>query len=88
MNFQQLRSIREAARQLHLASSAVNRQLLQLEAQVGSPLFERMPGGLKMTAAGELFSRHVITVLQDERRLASELDMLKGIRQSACHTVR
>lgn len=74
-------SIREAARRLHVASSAVNRQLLQLEDQLGAPLFERLPTGLKLTAAGELFSHHVITVLQDERRLHGELDMLKGLRR-------
>ena len=74
-------SIREAARRLHVASSAVNRQLLQLEEAIGSPLFERMPGGLKLTAAGEVFSRHVITVLQDEHRMYGELEALKGIRR-------
>jgi DNA-binding transcriptional LysR family regulator len=74
-------SIREAARRLHVASSAINRQLLQLEEAIGSPLFDRMPGGLRLTAAGEIFSRHVITVLQDEHRMASELDALKGIRR-------
>lgn len=76
-------SIREAARRLHVASSAVNRQLLQLEAEVGSPLFERMSTGLKLTPAGEVFSLHVITVLQDERRMAGELEMLRGIRRGA-----
>ncbi|RYZ03192.1 MAG: LysR family transcriptional regulator [Comamonadaceae bacterium] len=80
-------SIREAARRLHVASSAVNRQLLQLEGEIGSPLFERLPGGLKLTAAGELFSRHVITVLQDEQRLAGELELLKGIRRGALNLV-
>ncbi|WP_028310436.1 LysR family transcriptional regulator [Derxia gummosa] len=74
-------SIREAARRLHLASSAVNRQLLQLEEEVGTPLFERMPGGLVLTAAGEVFSRHVITVLQDERRMEHELEALRGVRR-------
>ncbi|WP_257211646.1 LysR family transcriptional regulator, partial [Sphingobium sp. IP1] len=34
-------SIREAARRLNVASSAVNRQLLKLEAELGTPLFER-----------------------------------------------
>ena len=33
-------SIRAAARQLHITASAVNRQLLQLEDEVGTPLFE------------------------------------------------
>lgn len=74
-------SIREAARRMHLASSAVNRQLLQLEEEVGSPLFERLPSGLRLTAAGEIFSRHVICVLQDEHRMVSELDALKGLRR-------
>ncbi|WP_371319923.1 LysR family transcriptional regulator [Variovorax sp. dw_308] len=80
-------SIREAARRLHVASSAVNRQLLQLEAEIGSPLFERMSTGLKLTPAGEVFSLHVITVLQDERRMASELDMLRGIRRGSISVV-
>lgn len=75
------RSIREAARQLHVASSAVNRQLLKLEAEIGTPLFERLPSGLALTAAGEAFARHVITVLQDARRFDSEMDALRGIRR-------
>ncbi|MFI8480806.1 LysR family transcriptional regulator [Pseudomonas sp. NPDC078700] len=74
-------SIREAARRLHLASSAVNRQLLQLEEELGSPLFERLSSGMRLTPTGEIFSRHVITVLQDEHRMASELDALKGLRR-------
>ena len=36
------RSIRGAARGLNVASSAVNRQVLALEAEVGEPLFERL----------------------------------------------
>ncbi|MDH1428421.1 LysR family transcriptional regulator [Comamonas aquatica] len=74
-------SIREAARHLHVSASAVNRQLLQLEEEIGSPLFDRMTGGLRLTAVGELFARHVTTVLQDQNRLVSELDALRGIRR-------
>lgn len=76
-------SIRDAARKLHVASSAVNRQLLQLEEDLGTPLFERMSTGLRLTPAGEVFSRHVITVLQDEQRLATELEMLRGVRRGS-----
>lgn len=78
-------SIREAARRLHVASSAVNRQLLLLEDEVGSPLFERMSSGLRLTPAGEVFSRHVITVLQDAARLQVELDMLRGVHRGSLH---
>ncbi len=80
-------SIREAARRLHVASSAVNRQLLQLEAEIGVPLFERLTTGLRLTPAGELLTRHVITVLQDEQRLHNELDALNGIRRGAISLV-
>ncbi|MFO6004161.1 LysR family transcriptional regulator [Pseudomonas aeruginosa] len=40
-------SIREAARRLNVASSAVNRQILKLEDEIGAPLFDRLPGGLR-----------------------------------------
>jgi len=73
-------SIREASRRLNVASSAVNRQILKLEDEIGTPLFERLPGGLRLTAAGEIFARHVIVVLQDTERVRSELDALQGLR--------
>jgi DNA-binding transcriptional LysR family regulator len=72
--------IREAARQLNIASSAVNRQILGLEAEIGYPLFERLPSGLKLTAAGEVVAHHVIGLLRDAERVESELDALQGLR--------
>lgn len=73
-------SIRAAARQLNVASSAVNRQILNLEAEIGTALFNRLSAGLKLTAAGEIVARHVIAVLRDGERAVSELDALKGLR--------
>src|SRR5258708_13787934 len=73
-------SIREASRRLNVASSAVNRQILKLEAEIGAPLFDRLPGGLKLTAAGETVARHVIAVLQDLERARSDVDALSGAR--------
>ncbi|MDM0046173.1 LysR family transcriptional regulator [Variovorax dokdonensis] len=78
-------SIRGAAKHLHVTASAINRQLLQLEQEVGTPLFERLPSGLQLTSAGESFARHVITVLQDSHRLANDLDALRGIRRGSVH---
>ncbi|GAB2179906.1 LysR family transcriptional regulator [Denitratisoma sp. agr-D3] len=80
-------SIREAARQLHVASSAVNRQLLELEGQLGTPLFERLSAGLRLTAAGEIVAQHVISVLQDARRVEGELEALRGIRRGEVNVV-
>lgn len=47
-------SVRKAAETLHLTPSAVNQQILNLEAEVGVPLFDRFPRGMKLTAAGEI----------------------------------
>jgi LysR family transcriptional regulator, glycine cleavage system transcriptional activator len=44
-----------AASRLHLTQSAVSKQLLGLEAHVGTALFERNAGGLKITEAGQIF---------------------------------
>jgi DNA-binding transcriptional LysR family regulator len=74
-------SIREAARKLGVAASAINRQLIKFETDLGMPLFERFPNGMKLTAAGEVFARHVLTVLQDAQRAAEELDSLRGLRR-------
>ena len=49
-----LGSIRRAADELHVSASAIDRQILNAEAQIGVPLFERLPTGLRLTAAGEI----------------------------------
>ena len=72
-------SIRQAARQLHLSSSALNRQLLAIEDQVGSPLFERLHSGLRLTPAGEVMARHAIHVMQDTHRMTAELQALRRL---------
>jgi DNA-binding transcriptional LysR family regulator len=73
-------SIREAARRLNVASSAVNRQILGLEAEIGHPLFERLSTGLKLTASGEVVAHHVIGLLRDAERMEAELNALQGLR--------
>ncbi|WP_062763132.1 LysR family transcriptional regulator [Falsirhodobacter sp. alg1] len=73
-------SIREGARQLNVASSAVNRQILKLEEEIGAPLFERRSTGIVLTTAGEMLARHVIVVLQDLERAKSDISALRGAR--------
>ena len=80
-------SIRAAARRLNVASSAVNCQILSLEAEIGTQLFDRLPAGLKLTAAGEILAQHVITVLRDAERTESELDALHGLRAGTVELV-
>ena len=73
-------SIRKAAQRLFVASSAVNRQILQLEKELGAELFDRLPTGMRLNAAGECVLRHVRTTLHDFELLRSELDAQKGER--------
>jgi DNA-binding transcriptional LysR family regulator len=72
------KSIREASRQLNVASSAVSRQLISLEQLIGAPLFDRLASGLKLTAAGEALARYVTSILQDAARTEHELEAVMG----------
>jgi DNA-binding transcriptional LysR family regulator len=45
------------------------------------PLFEHLPEGMKRTPAGEVYARHAIAVLQDEKLVAVEFDALRGLRR-------
>lgn len=75
-----LGSIRKAAEQLNVASSAINRQLLKLEDMLGTRLFERLPRGVRLTPAGELLIKHVRNTLRDFDLVRSEIEDLKGLR--------
>ena len=47
-------SIRKAADKLAITSTALNRRILQIEEEIGQPLFERLPGGVRLNTAGEI----------------------------------
>jgi DNA-binding transcriptional LysR family regulator len=76
----ELLSIRECARRLNVASSAVSRQISQLEDALGMVLFQREGRRIKMTAAGEILYRHVRRVASPLEAAVSELDMLRGLK--------
>lgn len=78
-------SIRKAADALHIASSALNRRILDLEEEVGSPLFERLPRGVRLTTAGELFLAYVRRSMKDLRTLEVQIE---GLRREQHGTVR
>jgi len=78
-------SIRKAADRLQVASSAVNRQLLQLESELGVELFERLPRGIRATAAGELLLAYIQEWSQDTEKLRQEIGRLKGGTRGTIH---
>jgi DNA-binding transcriptional LysR family regulator len=72
-------SIRKAAEALSVASSAVNRQILRLEEEIGVPLFERSRAGVRPTPAGELLLRHVRETQNEFQRARAEIASLGGL---------
>src|SRR4030095_7818944 len=56
-----------AAERLRVAQPALSRQIQDLEGEIGFKLFERLPRGVKISAAGKCF-------LEDARRILHELN--------------
>jgi DNA-binding transcriptional LysR family regulator len=72
-------SIRKAADVLNVASSALNRQILDLELDLGSALFERLPRGVRLTAAGEVFLAYVRQAISELKAVESQVEQLRGL---------
>jgi molybdate transport repressor ModE-like protein len=73
-------SLSAAAREAHLALAAASRRVRELEDAVGEPLFERHGRGVLPTAAGRVFARHAVSLLQNLEQLGSELaDLRSGV---------
>lgn len=67
--------VTEAAQALHVAQSAVSRQIFNLEAELGVDLFIRKGRNVKLTAIGKIFLEHMekaINVIDDARQVVSE----------------
>jgi DNA-binding transcriptional LysR family regulator len=74
-------SIRKAADHLNITASAVNRRIMDLEEELGAPLFERRPRGVRLTAAGEVFVNYLRQQDGDVERMKSQIEDLKGMRR-------
>jgi DNA-binding transcriptional LysR family regulator len=74
-------SIRRAASRLHVTASAVNRRIMDLEEELGAPLFERKARGVRLTAAGEVFVRYVREQGAGLERTRSHIEDLRGLRR-------
>lgn len=72
-------SIRAAGARLHVAPSAINRQLIMFEAELGEPLFERLPRGMRPTPAGEVLLAHIRETMQHYRQTVAEVRALQAL---------
>ena len=74
-------SIRKAAETLSITSTALNRRLLAIEEELGVDLFERVPKGVQLSAAGEILLLHIREQIADMARVKSQISDLKGERR-------
>lgn len=74
-------SIRQAAETLAITSTALNRRILAMEEDLGVPIFERLPRGVRLTTAGEILIHHVREQLSDMERVKSQIADLAGERR-------
>lgn len=74
-------SIRKASETLNVAASAIDRQILRAEQELGVALFERLPGGLRPTAAGELLLNCANAWRKDLERVRAQMADLVGLRR-------
>lgn len=81
MDFRQIRyflavaeheNFRRASEVMHVAQSALSKHVLDLETRLGTALFERLPKGVRLTQAGQVFA--------EEGRRALEAMRLAEIR--------
>jgi DNA-binding transcriptional LysR family regulator len=72
-------SIRKAADALNVASSALNRRILDLELDLATALFERLPRGVRLTSAGEVFLAYARQAISELKAVESQVEQLRGL---------
>ncbi|HEX5659182.1 MAG TPA: LysR substrate-binding domain-containing protein, partial [Polyangiales bacterium] len=72
-------NITRAARRLSTSQPAISKQLAELEEALGTPLFHRLPRGVRLTEAGHILLRHADRIFQEEGQAESELAALSGL---------
>lgn len=71
-------SIAGAARQQHIAASAVSHRIHELELATGTKLLNRLPRGVELTAAGRVFMERGTKILNELRDLDKDLKQFAG----------
>jgi DNA-binding transcriptional LysR family regulator len=70
VNVAELGSVSRAAEKLFVAQPALSQQIRQLEGEIGTRLFERLPRGVRLTPAGESFLEDARTILARAQQAA------------------
>lgn len=76
-------SIRRAAEKSAITPSALNRRILNLEEDYGTPLFERTSAGMRPNVAGELVLTFVRKQLAELNKVKSQIADLSSLRMGS-----
>lgn len=75
------RSFSQAAEMLCISQPAVSKGVRELELQLGTPLLERGPGGVKLTETGHILIGHAQALFAIEQTAEEALDALRGLHR-------
>ena len=78
-------NVSRAALKLHVSQPGLSRQIRDLEAEIGFPLFERSAKALRLTAAGKVFLPEVRSVLQHVDAAVHQARAASGGTQGEIH---
>lgn len=73
--------VTRAAETLRVAQPSVSAQIRALEAEIGQPLFDRLPRGVRLTDAGQVVLRRARRILGEVAEIDSDIDELSGLRR-------
>jgi DNA-binding transcriptional LysR family regulator len=79
------RSVTRASERLLVAQPSLSQQMRALEAEVGVPLFERLPRGVRLTAAGERFLPEARAAMEHADRARRSARMAWGLEGGELH---
>ena len=74
-------SMSRAAERLFISQPAVSKQIGELEAALGVSLFDRLPRGLRLSAAGEVLAGHARRLFAVEAEAEQAIAEMKGLTQ-------
>ena len=79
LHIAELHSFSRAARELGYSQSAVSSQIAQLEAELGTPLFDRVGKTVRLTDAGQTFLSYARTLLATSEQAKAALQPARQV---------